>query len=295
MSICELPEGITLVDGPLPEVHVATPAAEGRVAVQGAHITHWQPAGAEPVLWMSKETRRQPGAPIRGGIPVCFPWFGPGRLEGDAASSQLDPGHGWARITDWNLVSARVDDAGVAELVWEITGEMAQGQPHADLFPLDATLRYTMTFGPDLRLSLEVIAGEVLVDVEQALHTYFAIDDLDGLRIEGLDGAPYIDKVTGDQAVHEGDLAIRGEVDRVHDSSAPLRIVDAGRTLRVTSTGTESIIVWNPWVAKSAVMSDFGDEEFREMVCVESGNVMAHAVTVPPGQNHVMTVQYSVE
>ena len=178
MDICELPAGITLVDDPVPGLRITTPAAEGFVTLQGAHLTHWQPVGADPVLWTSRDSRFARGTAIRGGVPVCFPWFGPGRDQENPGQPSLDPNHGWARLVDWKLCSAGVDEQGQAELTFELDGRQVADQPHPELFPADAVVRYSMRLGAMLDLRLEVIAGEVLVDVEEALHVYFAVEDV---------------------------------------------------------------------------------------------------------------------
>ena len=298
MTTVQLPPGLSLVDEPLPAIQVDTPAARATVTLQGAHLTHWQPAGAHPVLFLSPDSQWREGAPIRGGIPVCFPWFGGGRTDlrptaGHSPSpAALDPSHGWARLTDWNLTDAAVAKDGTARLVFELPGSAFTGSPEAGHFPDDALARFTMRIGAELHLEFEVHAGNTLVDVETALHTYFAVSDITAVRIRGLANTSYWDKL--DKSVHHqmGDITFTGETDRVHDWDGPVHIVDTDRSIEITSTGANSVVVWNPWILKSRAMPDFGDEDYRHMVCVESGNVLQQAIVVPPGQSHLMSVTY---
>lgn len=294
MTTPDLPAGITAVSEPLPGLQIRTDAADADVVLQGAQLTHWQPRDAEPVLWTSAESRWQQGVPVRGGIPICFPWFGPGRTADETNPHPREPAHGWARISTWTLRSASVSEDGIAELEFELEGSSWKDSEYPDVFPHDAVVKYRMRIGRRLELEFEVVAGEVLVDVEQALHTYLAVDDVAEVAIEGLDGAPYLDKVTGEDGVQQGPLTIEGEVDRVHTSDAPVQVVGPQRTLRITKENSASTIVWNPGPTKAGTMADFGDEEYRRMVCVEQGNVLAEAITIAPGHNHVMKVQIEV-
>lgn len=297
MPITELPEGITPVTSPLPGWRVTTPAAEALVTRQGAQLVHWQPAGHRPVLYLSAESQWRENAPIRGGIPICFPWFGGGRgLASPVSPSDgpLDPSHGWARVTDWDLVGATVEDDGTAELVFELSGAAFTGQPHQEHFPADASVRYTMRIGAQLSLELAVIAGDTLVDVETALHTYFSVADAHRTTITGLEGADYWDKVDSRVQTQRDAVTLDSETDRVYTSGGPVRIDDGERTIEVTTTGASSTVVWNPWQTKARAMADFGDDDYLRMVCVESGNVLQHAIVVPPGEQHEMSVTYKV-
>lgn len=288
-ALPELPDGVTFTDDPMPMLRISTAAAQARVALQGAHLTHWQPAGQDPVLWTSSATRWEQGTAIRGGIPVCFPWFGPGRTD-FSHPDPLAPAHGWARVVEWSLLEAEVDDDGTAQLIFELPDH--QNQPHAEQLPADASLRYTLRIGAGLDLTLEIIAGDILVDVEAAWHTYLAVSDIDETRVEGLDQVGYLDKVSGENEVQQGEVTFAGQVDRVYDASSGVSVVTPHRRLEISTSGTGSTIVWNPGEQKAATMSDVGAGEWRRFACVESGNVLEHAAIVPPGHQHVMRVSY---
>lgn len=275
-------------EGGLDRLVVSGPTASGEVYLQGAHVTAWVPAGQEPVIWMSERSAFGPGTPIRGGVPVCFPWFGP-HPSGEA------PLHGFARIVDWTLVDAvETDDAvtlGFRLADSPATRESVWGHPFE--------ARYTVTFGASLTLALEVTnTGSEPVTFAEAFHTYLAVGDVRDVTITGLEGASFVDRLVGpDVQPPAGEaLAIMAETDRVYDQPGAVVVADPalGRTLTVGAEGSANAVVWNPWSAKAAAMGDFGDEEWPETVCVETCNVLDGSVTLAPGASHTMTATIAV-
>ncbi|WP_203567608.1 D-hexose-6-phosphate mutarotase [Aestuariimicrobium ganziense] len=287
--VTTLPEGFTLLEsdpefGGLSSLRVHTQAADLVVLPHGAHVCHWQPAGERPVLWMSAHSHFSAGQPVRGGVPICFPWFGPGR-SGDQV-----PAHGWARIVGWRLVLAKVDE-GDAVVEFVLEPEAVAGQPGAAEMG-DFEARYRVQAGRTLTLSLTVTAGEVPLDVEQALHTYLAVDDLHEASVSGLDGDAHLDKVTGQHETQSGDVEFTAETDRVYDSAGPVVLNAGARTVEVTTEGAAQTVVWNPWIAKAAAMPDYGDDEWPGMVCIEAANVLDRPIRLEPGQSHTTRARY---
>lgn len=270
----------------LPRLNIRTSVASAQVYLQGAHLAAWHPAGAtEPVLWTSRESLFQPGKAIRGGVPICFPWFGP--HAGDPAA----PMHGFARTLPWTLVGASEDGAGTVMVELELAGETVS--PH---WPHAFSCRYRVTVGATLRMELEVRnTGTEPFTFEEALHSYFGVADVRAATVTGLEQTQYLDKVSGFTRRSQGAEPVRfeGETDRIYlDTPAACIIRDpAGRReITVRKTGSDATVVWNPWVAKARAMADFGDDEWMEMVCVETGNVNVHARTLGPGESHTMSV-----
>jgi glucose-6-phosphate 1-epimerase len=269
--------------GDLIKVVVQTSAAAGEFYLHGAHIAHWQPAAQEPVLWMSRASSFDAAKPIRGGVPICFPWFGPHPSDSSA------PAHGHARLTKWELTAAERSADGSARL--SLTTVLS---PFA--------LRFDVEFGPVLRMAMQTTleAGHENTETfEQALHTYMAVKDVRSVSISGLEGAGYLDKVDGGTVKPATGLPIEfsGETDRVYlDTVADCLLTDHGngRCIQVCKSGSDSTVIWNPWINKSARMPDFGDHEWPEMVCIETANVGAAAVKLQPGQSHSMTAEISV-
>lgn len=289
-----LPPGVTLTDGHggLPYLHVATASCTAGLYLHGAHLCHWQPAGhPHPVLWMSDKSRFEPGQPIRGGVPICFPWFGP--KAGDPAA----PAHGVARIRPWTLEG--VEAHGDGSIGVRLT--LAADEDARRLVPHDLALAYELRLGGTLSMTLTVAnPGAAPLTFEEALHTYLAVSDVRQVAVTGLAGAAYIDKTDGARrkAQAEEAVTIAAETDRLYlDTQAEILVADPGmrRQITIGKTGSRSSVVWNPWVAKSRKMPDFGDEEWPGMLCVETANAADNAVTLAPGRSHAMTATIGVE
>ena len=268
------------------------PAATARVYLQGAHVTHYQPRGAAPVLFTSAASHFAPGKPIRGGVPIVFPWFGP-----HPADKSL-PAHGWARTRPWTLRHAGVE----RDTVHIVLSLGAGAVRDADTWqPVDGwVLTYTVSVGPDLRLDLNAFnATAGPMRFEAALHTYLSVTDVREVAVEGLDGRTYLDKVDAQQRkTQSGPIRITGETDRVYVNTPDAVTVHdpaAGRRIVVEKTGSATTVVWNPWVEKAKKMPDFGDDEWPRMLCVETANAAENAVTVPPHKSHSTRATVRVE
>lgn len=275
---------------PLPYVDVATPLAAARVFFQGAQVTHWQPSHMpQPVLWLSAHSHFRAGRAIRGGVPVCYPWFGPHPSEPGA------PAHGLARLTEWTLIDASESSDGTTALAFAI--ETAPATSPA--WPQRSRVVLGVSIGHTLRMDLTVEnRDETPFSFEEALHTYFAVDDVARIGIAGLEGREYLDKVEGFAHKRQPQEPIRfsGETDRVYlDTTAACRIADPGfgRTIVVAPAGSRSTVVWNPWSDRARAFTDFGDEEWRRMVCVETANVRDAAIRLEPGASHTMRAEIS--
>ena len=287
-----LPSTVSLGPGQggLPRLTIVNPIARAEVYLHGAHVTAWQPAGQAPVLWMSGASYWDAAKPIRGGVPICFPWFGAHATDTSA------PSHGFARLRDWALVEARDDGHGATHLAFRLTHEPTPpaAWPHA----FEATFRVSV--GTALLMTLEVRnPGAEAFSFEEALHTYFAVGDVRRVEIAGLEGTAYLDKVGGTTRRRQGTEPIRftAETDRVYlETQQACTITDPAQDRRIVvrKSGSDATVVWNPWVAKAKAMPDFGDDEWPGMVCVETGNVNVHAVTLAPGASHAMTAAIEV-
>lgn len=262
----------------LPAPHeIATDAATGAAYAHGAQVVAWAPAGQPPVLWLSPRTELTSDKAIRGGIPVCFPWFGPGRT-GDRT-----PAHGFARTADWHLVGETADS-----LTFELTDADVAWQPFV--------ARLTATFAETLTVSLAMTnRAEQPVEVEAALHTYLSVGDVRQVGVQGLDGVSYVDKVDGGVTkTQAGGIRFEGETDRVYASTGPVEVVDPvlGRTIRATSEGATKTVVWNPGEEKGTAMADvLGWDSF---CCVEAACALDGAVTLAPGATHTLTQRLAI-
>ena len=289
MTELELPEGITTFETPVPDIKVDTPAAQGVIYANGAHVGEWTPAGSRPVLWMSASSVFEPGKAIRGGVPIVWPWFGAG------ADNDKAPAHGFARLAEWHLRHAQVSPAGIATMLLGLEGWEVPEHLTSDM-PRDFALALQVSMGRALSVQLMVTAGADDLRFEGGLHTYFAVGDIKKTRVEGLDGAAFSDRLTNQTQVQSGAVDFTGETDRIYESEESTRIVDEawGRTIQVEKVGSSQTVVWNPWIAKAAAMADFGDDEWTGMVCSEAGNTREQSITVPAGQTHLLSQTISL-
>ncbi len=273
---------------PRPGVEARFDEAHYGVFDHGAHVFAWRPPGARPVIWMSRRSLFAPGRAIRGGVPVCFPWFGGG------PKGASTPPHGFARLVDWRRVGVNdeIDAQQRLTVDYALDATTAGAQPD---FPHRFAAALRAVFARDhLQIDLEVKnEGATEFAFEAALHTYLAVGDARRIVIEGLDGAPFIDKAADAPArerVQQGPLALTGETDRIYESNAAVTVIDPvwERRLLVTQGGSAQTVIWNPWETRARAMADFGDEEWTSMVCVEAVNALNNAVRVAPGASHRM-------
>jgi D-hexose-6-phosphate mutarotase len=268
--------------GGLPRLVVATASAAAEVYLQGAHLTSWVPAGHEPVIWMSQHSTFAPGSALRGGVPVCFPWFGPHPSDGA-------PLHGFARISDWTLthVAEEGDDV---RLTLTLTDTDTS---RSTVWPYPFAARYLVTLGASLTLALEVEnTGAEAITFDEAFHTYLHVGDVRTTSITGLEQSRYVDRLAPPEW-HPPDgetLRLTAESDRLYEQPGSITVVDPanGRSLQVVAQGSANAVVWNPWITKAAAMDDFGDDEWTQLVCVETCNVLDRAVILAPGQRHMV-------
>ncbi|WP_166804608.1 D-hexose-6-phosphate mutarotase [Cryobacterium algoritolerans] len=285
-----LPASVRLATGRggLPVVRVAGQHGSAELYLHGAHLVAWTPFAGRPVLWLSEAGVFTEAKAIRGGVPICFPWFGANRLD------PVAPAHGFARLAEWELVGARDDGQAVA-----VTLRLSDSPAtRATAWPHRFEALYTVTVGARLTLALTVTNRDTdAVGFEEALHSYLAVDDIRATEIGGLEGAPYLDQLHGMSVETEtGPVRFTAETDRIYLDSPAATIVTDGsrRTVSIATGGSRSTIVWNPWIAKAASMGDFGDDEWTGMVCVESANVRENRVQLEPGESHTLTAVFDV-
>jgi glucose-6-phosphate 1-epimerase len=261
------------------------------LCLQGAHITTYRPKDqAEPVVWLSDFAKFAQGKSIRGGAPVCWPWFGPHATESGF------PGHGFARTVMWEVVGTATPATGETAITLALvdTDQTRAQWPHASRVELKATV------GKHLTIELTTTnMGSSDFTLGEALHTYLQIGDIADIRITGLEGCEYVDKVEGSaRKTQEGAVTCTGEVDRVYVNTTATCVIEdprLKRRLHIEKSGSNSTVVWTPWNEKADKMGDFGPDGWRRMVCVESVNALENVVVVPAGQSHTLRVTYRAE
>lgn len=269
-------------NGGLAKVTLATGKTVGEIYLHGAHVTSWQPRGAEEVLFVSSQSRWQEGRPIRGGIPLCFPWFA-GKADDPSA-----PAHGFVRTKTWQLES--ITQAGDAVTVSMFTDSNDETKRW---WPADFHLAYRATFGSTLNLELEVRnTGTSSLRFEEALHSYFRVGHIEKARLHGLNTVQYVDKTDSNRKkTQQGPIVIASETDRIYLKTTGAIDLDdqsLGRRIEVAKENSFTTVIWNPWVEKAKALSDLGDDEWVQMLCIETCNVSDSAVELAPGQRHKM-------
>jgi glucose-6-phosphate 1-epimerase len=280
---------VAFVDGrgDLPMLEVTTPWSNAEIYLHGAQVTHFKKKEEAPLLFLSQCSRFAEDQPIRGGVPVIFPWFG--AREGHGM-------HGFARLKAWELKEFLPAADGSVSIRFALPD-----CPEAAAFPAFSA-QYIVTVDEGLTMELKITnqSKDQPFQFENCLHTYFEVGDVTAVSIGGLKGLTYVDKVASSMEKTEtGEgLRIASEVDRVYlNATGPVEILDPrlGRRILIAKEGSASTVVWNPWVAKSRQMPDFGDEEYEQMICVESGNVASNSISLAPGASSTLKVRLITE
>ena len=285
-----LPGGAEVVtgNGGLPKIRVTTPDATAEIYLHGAQVCSWRPASADEVLFVSDQSRWEDGRAIRGGIPVCFPWF---RGKSDDPSA---PAHGFVRTKEWNLVSVDAGNDGSVSIVCVTSSDEATRR----WWPYEFRLLHRVTLGNTLRMELTAInTGKTGFRFEEALHTYFRVGDAERVQVRGLEGLAYLDNVDGNrQKIQRDILTLAGPLDNAYTGRGAIDIFDPAleRVVRTEKSNSSSTIVWNPWREGAAKLADLGDSEWKLMTCVEAGNIIDSAISLDPGAEHTMRSELSL-
>lgn len=289
----EIPNAVRFEETPggLVRAVISTRDAEADLYLQGAHLTHWTRHGEQPILFVSPKSLFAPGKAIRGGVPIIFPWFG-ARSDGKPG-----PAHGFARSIEWTVEGTKLRDGGDVE----ITLALAPNEATRAFFEPVFHVRFRVVVGAELEMELETRNdGTEMFRFEEALHTYLAVADIHQTSISGLEGTEYIDKTDGFKRKQQGDEPVRitKETDQVHLNTLGACVVHDpvwNRRIRVEKTGSDSTVVWNPWIEKTAGMSDMAAESWQGMVCVETANAADNAVVLQAGGVNTLSARIRVE
>jgi glucose-6-phosphate 1-epimerase len=282
---------IVIGNGGMPKIQITSPAASAEIYLHGAQITSWQPTGSSEVIFLSKHSRWDETHAIRGGIPICFPWF---RAKSDDPHA---PSHGFVRTASWQLDSLTQEgDAQEANVVATLTIE--DDEVRRRWWPWPFRLTHRITVGAQLKLELTASnTGSSPFSFEEALHTYYQVGDAPEIRITGLDGVSYLDNRRNNrEEAQPGDIILTQATDNAYlNSEHAVTVVDPvlQRRLHLDKQNSRTTIVWNPWQEGAIALSDLGDDEWHQMTCVEASNILSAAVTLPPGEQHTMTATLS--
>ena len=287
--------------GGFPVICIDNDHARAEISAYAGQVLSYQPEQEQQdLLFMSEHAHFQPGKAIKGGIPVCWPWFG------QDPERRGRPDHGFVRARGWKLLGseAMVDGATRVRLGCRDDEATRALWPHPFALELEVTVGAALTVALITRNT-----GNAPVTITQALHTYFKVGDVRRAQVLGLAGYRYLDKVAlsdptatpaadPDTPVEQsGPINFDGPVNRIYLDTADRRVIDdasLGRQIQIDRVGSNSAVVWNPWIEQSRQMGDFGDDEYLGMVCVETTNAAMDAVTIAPGASHRLESRYSI-
>lgn len=279
-------------------IEVSHPKFSAYVLLQGAQLLEFC-LNNEPWIWLSEEAEYKTGSSVRGGIPVCWPWFGnaeknPAQVQALIAADN-PPAHGFARSQNWTLTQVDESD----DLVVLVLSLDATPSP---LWNGEARLKLTIALSTSgLELALTTTAGNQPIAISQALHTYFPTDDIHQTHIAGYDGATYTDALDDWQSKQQnGEITFTAETDRIYFSSTDTTNPFSEKAIQYLYTpslqlalesNSKSAVVWNPWIEKSARLSQFANDAWQRMFCVETANVLSDFVTLKPAQSATLTMK----
>jgi glucose-6-phosphate 1-epimerase len=278
-------------NGAMPRVQIASSLCEAEIYLHGAQVTSWKPAGndSDEVLFLSSKSRWTDGQAIRGGIPICFPWF---RAK---ANDPQAPAHGFVRTKAWQLESILKEYDAVVVTLFTESDEHTQRW-----WPGEFRLVHRATFGSQLKLELICTnTGTTPLRFEEALHTYNRVADVQHVRLQGLDTVTFLDNTDSNkEKVQRGDLAIASQTDSAYrntGNTVELSDPEMRRRIRLAKANSLNTVVWNPWREKASEMRDLADGEWTQFLCVEASNILDAAIHLEPRQEHRMTAILSVE
>jgi len=279
-----------IISGPggTPVVRITTPQCTGEMYLYGAQVTSWKPTGAQEIIFLSSKAVFIEGKAIRGGIPICFPWF---RAKSDDPKA---PAHGLVRTETWTLESIEQKSGAI-----NVTMSTQSDADTKRLWPHDFRAVLQATFGAELKLAFTVAnTGAAPFRFEEALHTYHTVGDIHKARVRGLDGVTYLDNTNSNRENKQsGEVAISGPTDSAYmNSQSAFDLLDPAlnRRIHIAKQNSNTTVIWNPWIEAAHAMADFGDDEWQQMLCAEAANIMANAVELPTGKSHTLTVVMSV-
>lgn len=264
----------------LPVLVIKHPTCQAAIALQGAHLLFWQPTAQElannaPVLWLSDKSQFKSGVAIRGGVPICWPWFG----------TVSSPSHGFARNLEWTLTAHKESEQGV-----EISLSLQDSPATKAYWPHAFKVEVTIKLGTTCEINLSSFGD---YSITSALHTYFGISDIDAITVTGL-GNDYIERLAQENLPKiVGEMTFDQEVDRIYTHPEDVAYIkDQNRTIKITHYNHSDVVTWSPWIDRAKSIADLDDESYKTFVCVETCRI--HQPIVAKNDTHSYGVKIEV-
>lgn len=277
-------------EGGFPFISITNRQAKALISIYAGQVLSFQPVNeAEDLLFLSPQAVYAESKAIRGGIPVCWPWFGP-----DPKGLQR-PNHGFVRNNYWLVVATETlsDDETKVTLMFKESSKKER------TWQKPFTLTLEITVGATLNLKLTTHnTGDNVFSITQAFHSYLRVGHIKHVQILGLEGCDYFDKLDqGIQKSQDGVVTVTEEVDRIYtDVENTLLIVDSAlkRRIQITSTSNKTAVVWNPWLKTSKKMADLGNTDYKHFICVEAGNIAFDLIQILPGDQYSLSANFNI-
>ncbi|WP_213611514.1 D-hexose-6-phosphate mutarotase [Pseudoalteromonas sp.] len=271
-SVC-----IERTDSGLEFMSINSHQCKAKIFLQGGQITEFTPKDKLPLLWVSGDETFTEGKSIRGGIPICWPWFG-------QHDNNEFPAHGFARTLVWQADEVNESDSNVT-----VSLKLPMRQVNPTFWPYQSSLRVEFILSEQLEVRLTTCnLGNTPFSYTQALHTYLPIADIHNTRVAGLQGAQYIEFDQG-PFKQDGVVEFTRETDMVYTQAAAVQTIETPQgIISVSRENSRSCVLWNPWIEKSKRLSNFADDDYQTMLCLEAANVLEDAVTLEPKQSHTL-------
>jgi len=272
-------------------IEINNSKAHATVSTYSGQVLSYRPKSQQhDLLFVSDKAYYEEGKAIKGGIPVCWPWFGPD------PDDQGRPAHGFVRNRQWGVTASE----SLADGSTRVVLSLVDSDDTREIWPHPFRLDIEITVGDSLRVALLTKnTGDKSVTISQALHSYFQVGDISKVRVLGLDGTDYLDKVDGSaRKTQVGPVTINGEVDRIYTGVTGEQVIEdeaLGRKIHITSRGCSTAVVWNPWADIAASMGDLDDGDYRKMICVESANAGPETIAIDAGDEHRLEAEYTIE
>jgi glucose-6-phosphate 1-epimerase len=280
----------TVEEGGFIVANINNQFASAKISTYAAQVLSYKPHSDDhDLVFLSEKAVYQTGKAIRGGVPICWPWFG------DDTSGLGRPSHGFMRNRQWTVLQARLDSQGRVSVVLGCNAN----ENTKNLWPYDFELSLEVIVGQEVELKLETKnTSSGAFTITQALHTYFNISDIKNITVSGLDNKKYLDKLEDfSENLQQGDVMITQEIDRVFQPVRnKVKLIDSGfnRTINISASGSETAVIWNPWTTAISSISDLDNLHYRRFLCVETANTAQDSVIIPAGKSHCMSVSYSI-
>lgn len=278
-------------EGDIPVIEIQNKQASATISLQGAHVLSWKPVDEDEVIWVSTDATFAAGKSVRGGIPICWPWFGAHE------SNSSFPAHGFARTVLWQVTETKMLSDGETQVTFRLQTDQLD-ESLQQMWPQATMVEYRITIAKTLNMELTTynLSTETMT-IGQALHTYFNIEDISNTTVYGLENKTYLDKTEDfNSKTQKGAVVIDSEVDRVYLDTADDVIIDNNkRKIIIKKQGSHSTVVWNPWQDVAEKMGDLGEEGYHRMLCVESANAATDVIKIKAGESSTLFVKYEIK